>query len=322
MLAEVTAPSTNVSSHKTRICPGCSREKPLANFDGNELCRVCEIIAQMPESPRSEPEPKPSKKKSGAGVVYQRTPAVQEIAQKLKQPAKTPLPTAERLIIHADSLAAQPMQWLVKDLIPVGGLALVAGHPGIGKSFWSLDTGLKIAQNKPVLYVVAEGQRGLKNRVEAWKGYHGKSSGQLYIYPKAINLLDAAQVDKLCDQMEDIGPALIIIDTLSRCMDGNENNTSTMNRFVANCTRFQERFDAATLLVHHLDKTGAAYRGSSVLEAACDAMLELREEDGQIVLHNTKNKDAALLPDQPLELKVVKLDTGERSCVILPAATE
>ncbi len=72
--------------------------------------------------------------------------------------------------------------WLIEDLLPEGGLAELYGKPGVGKSFLSLDWALSLAAGVPwlgrplnqadVVYVSAEGGRGLKKRIAAWRTEH------------------------------------------------------------------------------------------------------------------------------------------------------
>jgi predicted transcriptional regulator len=60
----------------------------------------------------------------------------------------------------------------------------------------------------------------------------------------------------------------------------------------------------AVLLVHHTGKQGMVERGSSVLRAACDSMLQLSDEDDVIRLESAKSKDA-----RPFDARYLKLET-------------
>src|SRR5207253_752097 len=82
----------------------------------------------------------------------------------------------------------QPPAWLVDGIMPRGGLAVLYGPPGIGKSFLAQDWALSVGAGLewlgrsihmgPVVYVAAEGTAGLPNRVRAWKlarGFVGRA---------------------------------------------------------------------------------------------------------------------------------------------------
>jgi hypothetical protein len=42
-------------------------------------------------------------------------------------------------VVHYDRVVAEPIEWLVPDRIPLGMLTLIAGDPGLGKSFFTID---------------------------------------------------------------------------------------------------------------------------------------------------------------------------------------
>jgi RecA-family ATPase len=73
--------------------------------------------------------------------------------------------------------------YLVKNLIPNGGLVVVWGPPKCGKSFWTFDLMMHVARGTPyrgrrvqegiVVYVALEGDKGFRRRIEAYKRSHG-----------------------------------------------------------------------------------------------------------------------------------------------------
>ena len=70
-------------------------------------------------------------------------------------------------------------QWLIENVLPEGGLAMLYSEPGVGKSFLALDWANAIASGGDwfgrkvasidVVYVYAEGATGLKWRESAWR---------------------------------------------------------------------------------------------------------------------------------------------------------
>lgn len=101
--------------------------------------------------------------------------------------------------------------WLIKKTLPLVGLALIFGHSGSGKSFLAMDMALHVALGWPwngakaekgvVVYVAAEGGRGFRNRVAAFKKHHGvEGVVPLALVPSPINLHDAkADIERLAE---------------------------------------------------------------------------------------------------------------------------
>jgi RecA-family ATPase len=88
-----------------------------------------------------------------------------------------------RLMTIQELMHQPPLRWVVENHIPAGGLAVLYGAPGGGKSFVALDLALSIAAGVPwlkvepvmqgaVVYIAAEGSAGLAMRLAAWKAAH------------------------------------------------------------------------------------------------------------------------------------------------------
>ena len=85
----------------------------------------------------------------------------------------------------------------------------------------------------------------------------------------------------------------MVIDTLARSMNGNENSPDDMGKYVASCARIREAGDTLTMVVHHTGKDLArGARGHSSLRAATDVELEVSKgEDGSGNVTVTKARD-------------------------------
>ena len=136
--------------------------------------------------------------------------------------------------------------WQIAGVTPQGGLALLYGQPGIGKSFLALDWALSIAtgqdwmdrrvQQGSVVYVYAEGAPGLKRRIAAWQATHGQSNCPLWTLPRPLEVSNGVVRSELLSAIQQaaITPRLLVVDTLARCFGGaDENATADMNAFVA-----------------------------------------------------------------------------------------
>ncbi len=205
----------------------------------------------------------------------------------------------------------QTVEWLVDDLLPQRGFAVIYGKPGSFKSFVGISIAAFVAANEtwfgrtvkggPVLYIAGEGQAGLGLRREALR--------QRFNLPGSIPLgFIRSQVD-LCSPKADTtqiteliketipNPALIVIDTLSRALaGGDENSPKDMGSFILNIGKLMDATGAAVLAIHHCGKDEArGMRGHSSLRGAVDTELEIVRqfaEDKFASITITKQKDA------------------------------
>jgi hypothetical protein len=133
----------------------------------------------------------------------------------------------------------------------------------------------------------------------------------------------------------------IVIDTLARCSEGDENSNSDMGRFVAAADEIRMRLKGATVVVvHHTPKSDPeTLRGASALHGAIDSAICLvpvgtgTEQEQTLIMKCKKQKDLGQFPDEALARVQVELPyidfygDQETSCVIeardeLPAKEE
>lgn len=200
--------------------------------------------------------------------------------------------------------------WLVREFIALGGLAAIYGSPGTGKSFLALDISLRIAAGwsvdgrdvaqAPVIYVVAEGQRGQRNRAIAFRQHH-EIEGELpfAMIPCAVNLLDPnADLPRLIDVIEGamprLGghPGLIVIDTLAATFGGGDENGPAMSGYVNNMGKLRDHFGATIMVVHHRpkDQLNDTLRGHGSLLGGLDSIIRV-DGDAMRMATTTKQKD-------------------------------
>lgn len=203
-------------------------------------------------------------------------------------------------------------EWLIEGVLPSSSLAVLHGQPGVGKTFLALDWALSVAEGEDwqgrqvqqgtVVYVCAEGWRGARDRVSAWKQTRGILSGErsgVAFLGKPIRLLDYRDVLAFGDSIESacVGPALVVIDTLARNAVGlDENSAKDMGQIVSSCDDLRERFDCTVLLVHHSTKGGQfapVLRGSGALKGAADMVAVVREDGDHVALSSEKQKEGA-----------------------------
>src|ERR1035437_428981 len=221
--------------------------------------------------------------------------------------------------------------WLIDPIIPAGGFVALVGQPGAGKSFIALDMAMSVAaggfwQGHPVaqgyvLYVSAEGGTGVGKRAKAWlqtKGLTPRDADMAWMVEPVYVRPGSDGMNTLLTRLEEElvqVPTLIVLDTLARCLEGDENQQEDMGRFVAGIDVLRHSYKATVLVVHHTRKDGEIERGSPSFRGAADTMLFAKRpnQTGPITLSCTKQKDAEEFKSVSLRLKLVpEVD----SCVV------
>lgn len=220
-----------------------------------------------------------------------------------------------------------PRQWLIPSVLPKSGIAMVFGPPGCGKSFltmaWSLCIasgtswlGHPVAQG-PVGYIAGEGSFGLGPRIKAWK-YHHHFTGDSGVqwFDETIMLQDAGNLSELLTAFaEDFvtTPALVVIDTLSRCSGGADENSNTeMAKVIASADVIQQQYHCAVLIVHHAGKDkDRGPRGASSLIGNTETIIEVSPTDEGCKVICYKQKDAPKFDSISLKMLPVQYGSGE-----------
>ncbi len=238
-------------------------------------------------------------------------------------------PTMSDSLLSRDQLAylLKPLP-LIENTIDMGGVTLLAGYWGSCKSFIALDWAASIASARPqwqartvmrhgsVLYIAAEGASGLDDRITAWeKGWQQKRVDDLVTLKRAPHLGKRSEVDELCELISDDDEryTLVVIDTLSKCMPGlDENSAKDMGPVVSALYRIQQATgDGTVLVVHHTGKDKVTVRGSSALESGVDCVYMAEGNAQEVTLKMTKRKDGPLVHDMKLRLSDVEFtDSG------------
>ena len=218
--------------------------------------------------------------------------------------------------------------WIIDDLIPAKGLAVIYGPPGSYKSFVALDLAASISSGKDwhgyecempgaVLYIAAEGSRGLMERAVAWKLYHQRELGPFAILTVPVMMDDAVMVQAFIECLERAAQQLgapirlVVIDTMARSFNGDENSAQEVGAFVNNCSRFASNAgDCTVMIIAHTGKdVTKGIRGSSALNGAADChFLVTKPNIGQALVKNTKQKDVE--EAEPMRFAMEHVSTG------------
>lgn len=229
----------------------------------------------------------------------------------------------------------------VESLLVCEAMSVVYGPSNCGKTFFASDIAMHVAtarrwrdrevEQGGVLYVAAEGARGIRNRVLAYKQHNNVDHIPMGIIGNSINLLDPeGDVDTLINTIKVQAQKyrsidLIVIDTLARVMaGGNENTAEDMGKLVVNCDRIRHATGAHVMVIHHSGKNAAAgARGSSALRAATDTEIEIEKNGAVSCATVTKQRELEVEGTFAFQLQVIELGTNHRgkpitSCVVEP----
>lgn len=237
-----------------------------------------------------------------------------------------------------DRIASQ--QWLIYQVLPVDAFGVVYGPSGSYKSFVGMDlsacvaSGMKWHGNDTdnpghVIYVGAEGATGLHLRKKAWEIRHGKKLTNLAILGTAVTINKPLEcqifVDLCLAAAESINEPikLIVVDTLARSFEGEENSATDMGAFVRACDNIRAATGATVLVVHHSGKDAdKGARGSSALRAACDFEYKVVSPGKKVTkLSCTKAKDSDPFDDMTFKLNVVEIGRKDSKGVEMGSLT-
>lgn len=234
--------------------------------------------------------------------------------------------------------------YLIKGWLDRTTLSVIYGESNVGKSFLALDMAMHVAAGAenwhghrvgkdagPVVYVAAEGGRGITNRLVALRqekpALAAAAGHRLLLLPTALDLCGDGDADALVTALKaalgETAPGLIVVDTLARSMGGgDENSGQDMGRLIRNADLIRVATGAHVLLVHHAGKdTAKGARGHSSLRAALDTEIEIIREGGSIIANTRKQRDMEGGKLLTYRLRGVRLGTdadGEdiTSCVV------
>jgi len=205
----------------------------------------------------------------------------------------------------------KPIRWLVKNWLQRKALVMIHGPSGAGKSYAVLDLCMRLStpgfddwagntvKNGNVVYLAGEGNEGLSIRAEAWETKFKKEEvdSNLWISDRGCGLNTTTGYSEVVESLDKSGisPDLIVVDTLHRFLEGDENSSKDAATMIAACDKLKNDYDCTVILVHHTGnslETQHRARGSTSWKAAMDGEISIKPiGDGQIELIQRKNKE-------------------------------
>lgn len=237
------------------------------------------------------------------------------------------MPIKDDWLIPADDFCAQPspISWLVKRWIQSQALVMVHGPSGGGKTFVVLDWCLRMASGTEdwaghkvrqgnVVYLAGEGHHGLRGRVAAWKHHHKAGKLAMWLSKDGCDLNTPTGYLKVVEQVRMLKdrPSVIVVDTLHRFLQGDENSAQDAKTMLDACNSLMMEFNCSVILVHHTGVSEEAQhraRGSSAWRGALDIEISIVPGKEGVPMHivQRKSKDAELAETIYVELQQVAI---------------
>lgn len=154
-----------------------------------------------------------------------------------------------------------------------GGVVLIGGDPGIGKSTLLLQALAVLSQDLPTLYVSGEEsaqQLALRAR-------------RLQLPEAQLQVLAEIRLEAILNHLAKIQPAIAVIDSIqtvySETLTSAPGSVAQVRECAAQLTRYAKQSGCAMLLVGHVTKEGAI-AGPRVLEHIVDTVLYFEGDTG------------------------------------------
>ena len=243
-----------------------------------------------------------------------------------------------------DPEADKPIEWLLKEILPRTGVAIMFGAAKSGKSFLAFDLAARLGCGMPwfnvrtpkepvgVLMLLGEGRGTVRTRLNAFRRATGAEHPALAWAGISDLKTEAGREAARRIIMETkagmaargVRLALVMLDTLSTTLGlESENDSSEAAPVLKALAAMSEELDVALLGLHHAGKNGQD-RGTTAFRDQCDIMLEVQKPDeGPRKLSVKLNRNGREDWETSFELDIVTLGIDAdgdpiTSCTVRP----
>lgn len=214
--------------------------------------------------------------------------AAARLVERVENAARPTLKKLRRLDVSAmlDS-SPPPVPWVVDNFAARGMVTMLAGRGGVAKSLLSQslaagiarggsEAGLDCRTGSVAFFDLENGAAEIHRRMH---GLGWPRSGIDVYEVIGLNLHDEADVAEIDSEVGWRRPSLVVIDSFRSSWQGDENESDGVTRVLMPLVELARKHDTAVLLLHHVPKGGADYRGSSAIEAVIQFGFTLARAD-------------------------------------------
>lgn len=245
------------------------------------------------------------------------------------------------VLTHAELVQGElpPVEWQVTNLIPKGGISIIGGDSGVGKSWLALHLAqcvasgqallntFPVAQGKVLVLDAESGPSLLERRVKKlFAGLRAENADAeipadlpITFLPMAMRF-KAETAGQFAEYLVKEGVSLVIADPLIHFAGVEENSAEGMAAFFEVIREIAKQADCTFVFTHHSRKesrlasnsAGQMLRGSSAIRAILDSHIFIRKlKGGKLLCEHDKCRQAECLPPFIIEIT----DTDEQTTV-------
>lgn len=206
-------------------------------------------------------------------------------------------------------LPVKPRQHLLFPWLREGDSALVWAAAGVGKTMFTLSLALAVAGGGTVLewnaprprrVLVIDGEMPEDDLRERLISLAGSVEGiDMDAARKNLRLLarngqspdaafpdfgDVSQHRAILRRIRRYRPDLVVLDNLSTLAGVADENSAAATQVIVKFLAMLKQAQIATIVVHHSNKAGTGYRGSTMLETTFECVIGLRKDRGADVV--------------------------------------
>lgn len=191
--------------------------------------------------------------------------------------------------------------WAVPGIIPAG-LTIFAGKSKLGKSWFMMQVAFAVAtggqfldrpieQGKVLYLALEDSERRIKSRmkIQGWTVEAQQNVEFMFAkrFQDEIGKIDEAGSNKLANYIEHFGFRMVVIDTFSRAMGGDQNDVREMTAWLSPLQIVAQELNNACVMIDHHKKSVGDYDattdilGSTGKAAVADTSVGLYRERGK-----------------------------------------
>ncbi len=295
---------------------------PINGATRSGTCRNCSKTASFSEVLKqfgigSVPEVLPKRESKYS------TPFIGENRIETTQPTR--LSFKSQLVSVGDILKREfpEDEWLVDDLLALPSINAISGMPGHGKTFVTIHIAQCVAKGLPVfgkfpskqarVLIISEEDypKHLQKRFQSLG--MTENDAVTYLSLAGFKADNPKHVDEIIEIVRDGKYKLVILDSLRRIHDQDENDSRGMAKVAEGLKRIAKEGIALLYTHHHRKQEGfkpsnatESLRGSTEIQAAVENHFALERKDGEdiLVFRQPKSRNAEAL--KPFEVKILK----------------
>ena len=196
---------------------------------------------------------------------------------------------------HDMMVPRPPLEWIVENILVENGFGMATGDAGSGKTWAILHMALSVCQGTPwlgrqvkqgaILIIDEEsGDHRLSTRMQKITKALNTQENSIdlnsihYITMQGADIRDALDVSEIENFIVENKIKLVIIDAFMEVIPGaDENSVKDVIPGLMMLKQIIERAKTSVFMIHHNDKAGKGYRGSTAIKGAVDLMIEIKK---------------------------------------------